>query len=286
MAGRRGAWALLVAVGVRGAGARGAAHPVCAHALACASDRLTELSATLLDDAAAAELAVPAGSFRARADGVRAACVAEFERACAARVAAGGARATLWARLAASHELAARTADALEPAVRAQLAVLADAAADDFDAAQLRVVPGTEAYAGELLRARRSAQRAFARAARGCVPRALRAPRLRSAVRRAAADVDARLGAEAERLVRLSPAMTPPVEMVVEKWYRRLAWQLLAIAINLAQAQAQDWWGRRAQRRALARGGGGGGSVGDGGGGRSARGAVRGAGTAPSGPAF
>jgi hypothetical protein len=85
--------------------------------------------------------------------------------------------------------------------------------------------------------------------------------------------------------VRLHPALVPPADGAAEKWYRRLAWQLLALALNLAQAQAQDWWARRAQRRrtdaardaAIARGASGGGGP------RRRAGEVR---VAPHGPAF
>lgn len=256
----RGLVVLLALALVRGDARGFVPHPSCAPAFATATERLLELSERLYDDAAAAELvgsSARADSFRARVEGVRAACTAEFEQACTATQRAinrgvSCPRIPILAKWAASRQLDEQVAAALEPALDAQLGVLADAAADEFEARQIRVVPGTEVYAAELLRARRDVQRDFESRARGCVPRGLRKPPLRRVLREASARVDAQLGEQAERLVRISPPMVPPADTAAEKWYRRLAWQLLAILLNLAQAQAQDWWARRAQRRAAA----------------------------------
>jgi len=227
-----------------GASASALRNPSCARALSAAGDRLAELSAELLADVQDDPLL--ADGFCARAEGVRVACAGEFDRRCAGETG----RVPFLARMRASRELTLQTGSALAPALFAQLQQLAEVAMDDFEEHVERVVPGTEAYAPAVLKCRREVQRTFRQRAHSCVPRALRATPLRGTVRDAAARIDAHLGELSERLVELSPPMAPQADSSAEKWYRRLAWQLLAIAVNLLQAQLQDWWGRRAQMRA------------------------------------
>lgn len=223
----------------------------CAAACASARARLRELAERLEERVTTPGEPCAAEEFAREVDAIRRESRDAFNEACTRG--ADHSQLPWLQRWRARRALATECRAVLLAPLSAHLGRLADDASDRFARAQLQLVPGTKAYPSKLDAVARTTYRRFCSEARASAPRLLGcSPAWRRELRGTAARVRAELREQTDGMLRAHPPMEPPSDKAASTWWSRLSWQLVALALNLAQAQLQHWFALRAQRKRAA----------------------------------